>query len=219
MVFQLKLVDQGSLFWPKFCHREKICFFTPIMALSKKQTLRNFIDLKLNKCIVCNSNVRFKSSTSFETICTWKYCKNKTSVFLNSIFKNFKKGVEELINLFELLFSAVNLRAISRIMPYSYSKLKFFVSKTNQYVKSHNDRFLDTIGGEGIIVEIDDSKFGKRKYNRGHKVDGVWVLGMVEKTADRRIVLIPVKDRNSNTLEALIKRHVAPESIIFTDQW
>ena len=33
------------------------------------------------------------------------------------------------------------------------------------------------IGGEGIIVEIDESKLGKRKYNRGHPVEGVWVVG------------------------------------------
>jgi hypothetical protein len=33
----------------------------------------------------------------------------------------------------------------------------------------------DTIvGGDGIIVEIDECKLGKRKYNRGHMVDGVW---------------------------------------------
>ena len=35
------------------------------------------------------------------------------------------------------------------------------------------------IGGIVIVVEIDESKFGKRKYHRGHKVDGVWVVGMV----------------------------------------
>ena len=33
------------------------------------------------------------------------------------------------------------------------------------------------IGGEGIIVEIDESKFGKRKYHRGRIIDGVWVVG------------------------------------------
>ncbi|OQS53844.1 hypothetical protein EHP00_1500 [Ecytonucleospora hepatopenaei] len=42
---------------------------------------------------------------------------------------------------------------------------------------------------------------------------------MVKRTADKRIVLIPVKARIFNTLEALIKRHVAPKTITFIDQW
>ena len=41
------------------------------------------------------------------------------------------------------------------------------------------------IGGPGIVVEIDESKFGKKKYHRGHPVEGVWDLGGVERTADR----------------------------------
>ena len=34
----------------------------------------------------------------------------------------------------------------------------------------------EPIGGLDKIVEIDESKFGKRKYNKGRKVDGVWVF-------------------------------------------
>lgn len=28
------------------------------------------------------------------------------------------------------------------------------------------------IGGEGIIVKVDECKMGKRKYNRGHAIKG-----------------------------------------------
>ena len=38
------------------------------------------------------------------------------------------------------------------------------------------------IGGPGIVVELDESKFGKRKDNRGKKVKGAWVFGGVERT-------------------------------------
>ena len=36
------------------------------------------------------------------------------------------------------------------------------------------------IGGEGIEIEIDESKVGKVQCNRGHRVDGIWILGGVE---------------------------------------
>uniref|UniRef100_A0A1X7TR95 Uncharacterized protein n=1 Tax=Amphimedon queenslandica TaxID=400682 RepID=A0A1X7TR95_AMPQE len=37
------------------------------------------------------------------------------------------------------------------------------------------------IGGPGINVEINESKFGQRKYNRAHLVEGHWVFGETEK--------------------------------------
>ena len=42
------------------------------------------------------------------------------------------------------------------------------------------DEFL---GGDKMIIEVDESKFGKWKYSRGHKVDDVWVLEIVERTS------------------------------------
>lgn len=48
---------------------------------------------------------------------------------------------------------------------------------------------LGKIGGNNVVLEIDESKFGKRKYNRGHHVEGVWILGCVERTHERRIIL------------------------------
>ena len=49
------------------------------------------------------------------------------------------------------------------------------------------------IGGNGVIIEIDESKLGKRKFNRGHQVEGIWVLGGVERTPERRVFLVQVE--------------------------
>jgi len=50
------------------------------------------------------------------------------------------------------------------------------------------------LGGLGIEVEIDESKFGRRKYYKGHRVEGQWVFGMFERGTGR-IVMIPVEKR------------------------
>lgn len=75
------------------------------------------------------------------------------------------------------------------------------------------------IGGPGIIVEVDETKLGRRKYNRGHRVDGVWVIVGVERTADRRVFMVPVEDRSAETIRVIIREHVAPGSIVHTDCW
>ena len=40
------------------------------------------------------------------------------------------------------------------------------------------------IGGPGIVVEVDEAKFGKQKYNRGRMVPGSWVLGGIQRGTD-----------------------------------
>ncbi|CEF61512.1 Aspartic peptidase domain-containing protein [Strongyloides ratti] len=70
-------------------------------------------------------------------------------------------------------------------------------------------------GGESIVVEIHETKMGKRKNNRGHLVDGVWVVGGVEKTTERSVFAFPVEKQNSETLLEVIKKHVKP-GFLFT---
>jgi len=75
------------------------------------------------------------------------------------------------------------------------------------------------IGGPGVIVQIDETKMGKRKYHRGHRVDGAWVLVGVESTVERLVFAEVVPDRREETLTDVINRHVCAGSIIWTDMW
>ena len=76
----------------------------------------------------------------------------------------------------------------------------------------------EPIGGVGKVVEIDESKFGKRKYHRGRRVDGVWVFGGIERDS-RRCFLVTVEDRSAATLIPLIKQYILPGTKIMSDCW
>ncbi|CEP16296.1 hypothetical protein [Parasitella parasitica] len=75
------------------------------------------------------------------------------------------------------------------------------------------------IGGEGVVVEIDESKFGKRKYNRERCVEGIWVVGGIERTKQRRCFMKVAENRNALALNEIIRRHILPGSIVHTDCW
>lgn len=76
----------------------------------------------------------------------------------------------------------------------------------------------ERIGGPGKHVEIDESKFGKRKYHRGKRVDGVWVFGGIERESKKCFFEV-VEDRSANTLIPIIKKFVEPGTIILSDCW
>ena len=81
-------------------------------------------------------------------------------------------------------------------------------------VISHN-RF-DQIGGPGVEVEIDESKFGKRKYNRGKVVDGTWVFGGICHQT-REFFLTTVDKQDKKILMPIIQERIRPGSIVHSD--
>ena len=73
-------------------------------------------------------------------------------------------------------------------------------------------------GGAGKVVEIDESKFGKRKYQRGHYVKDQWVFGGVERGTGQTF-LVAVHDKSAKTLIGLIKQWILPGTTIISDCW
>ena len=74
-----------------------------------------------------------------------------------------------------------------------------------------------------MIVEIDETKVGKRKYQRGRRVDGVWVFGGVVRRATHAEALdffaFAVPDRTAETLIDAIRRNIASKTTIYSDCW
>lgn len=84
----------------------------------------------------------------------------------------------------------------------------------------HNSMIVNKIrlGGPGKIVEIDESKFGRRKYNRGRIVEGQWVFGGIERES-KHCFMVPVEKRNRETLIPLITEWIVPGTTIISDCW
>jgi transposase-like protein len=74
------------------------------------------------------------------------------------------------------------------------------------------------IGGPNKTVEIDESKFGRRKYHRGHPVEGQWVFGGVERESGETF-LVPVPDRTADTLMTIIRDWIEPGTTVISDSW
>ena len=74
------------------------------------------------------------------------------------------------------------------------------------------------IGGDGLIVEVDESAFSRRKYNKGKPYPVQWVFaGVCRETKD--MFLIAVSDRGSETLMGCIEQFVEKNSLIMSDCW
>ena len=135
------------------------------------------------------------------------------------ILENYKKSIEIFYQTIKLMMENIKFKTISSLLKYSKQHLRSIVKKINSKAKASIESSSMCVGGPGIIVEIDESKFGKRKYNRGHRVEGVWVLGLVERTVERKILFVLVKNRKKETLTTIIRQFVYPGSIVYTDCW
>jgi transposase-like protein len=146
-------------------------------------------------------------------------CRKEISIRTGTFFQGSKLPCSKMLLMGYLWVHKVPMNSIEAMTGHSPNTVCQFLKSFRTLVASHLDEENSKIGGEGIIVELDESKFGKRKYHRGHRVDGVWILGGVERTAERRLFLVPVESRDSTSLLNVIADHVLPGSIILTDMW
>lgn len=92
-----------------------------------------------------------------------------------------------------------------------YNKLFRKYIKDKQLINPENK-----IGGRNEIIEIDETKIVKRKYTRGHRVEGAWVIGGIQRSRlknkitneNKKIFLESIEERNIENINEIIKKYI-----------
>jgi transposase-like protein len=72
--------------------------------------------------------------------------------------------------------------------------------------------------GSFKTVEVDESLFFRRKYNRGRLQNEQWYIGGIER-GSKKVFIVPVQNRNAETITRVITENVLPGTKIITDKW
>jgi transposase-like protein len=190
----------------EFCRCEE----SIIEYLIKKQVF-----IKPNNCSNCNGSEFYLYGKKWR--CGLRRCRREKSVCDNSFFAGSKLPVNDILLLGYCWLSKMSNETLLMIMQHSSATITAYFEYFRQLVADSLDLEDMVIGGDGVVVEIDEAKFGKRKHHRGHSVEGCWVLGGVERTPERKIFLVEVPDRKADTLLAVISKYVAEGSTVYTD--
>jgi hypothetical protein len=170
------------------------------------------------ECSRCGGNVKLRVDRKVYR-CTTFACRDERSCVRGTFFAGHRLGINKILEVAYYWLARSSNSQIETFTGVHNQAVTSFVQYLRELVADTLDEIDYVIGGEDICVEIDETKLGKRKYNRGHRVEGVWVLVGVERTAERKVFMRIIEKRDSDTLMDIILRHVRPGSIIVTDYW
>ena len=181
-------------------------------------------------CDDCNTYMELKpcSTNKFKDGYCWicpgpgEAAAHTRSVRVDSVLFKRKISFSSFLQLLWMFCNGVSVCSCARILSLNTKTVRSLYKSLRQCMAEDllENGARTKIGGPGHIVEIDESKFGKRKYNRGRRVLGKWILGGYCRTS-RQCFLEECtgNKRDHHTLLRLIKKNVAPGTIILTDKW
>ena len=151
--------------------------------------------------------------------CPAHNCRKEISIRIGTFFYGSAMPTNRILLLAWEWIYRTPAGALSRKYRFSPKTVTGFYRHLRSLVAGRITEEMGNIGGNGIIVEVDECKMGKRKYNRGHAVEGIWIFGGVERANTERRFFVRVPDRSASTLHRLIHKYIHPGSIIVSDMW
>ncbi|GFN76105.1 transposase, isxo2-like domain-containing protein [Plakobranchus ocellatus] len=189
------------------------------------QWLRGLGLLATNKdCPQCGTQMRevndAKRNDGKRWRCPLKTCKKECSIREGSFFGEGTRL--ELRVIIDLLYHYAYGNATSKNLSRECGLAAEAIVNWRNYVRDiFGEYFLlhpARIGGQGHIVEIDESVFNRRKAHVGRVLDTQWVFGGID-VQTKEGFLVAVPQRDAATLLPILQTYVLPGTTVMSDMW
>ncbi|CAF0914041.1 unnamed protein product [Didymodactylos carnosus] len=159
-------------------------------------------------------------SMEYQWCCREKNCKLTRSIRDGTFFSNSKLEIQQILDL--MYFWAHSLDTHHVLHRQCGLGSEWTIVDWKNFLRDicaeYFLRHPAMIGGVGHVVEIDESSWTKRKFNRGRVVQNQWVFGGIDRDT-RECFAVLVERRDAATLLQIIQQYIRPGTPIFSDEW
>lgn len=144
-------------------------------------------------------------------------CSYEKTIFKNTFFATSRVEIHKILVMSYLFLYKTPITSIVEMTQLSSHTVCDYTLYVREMLSDAVELSDVVIEGCNIIVEVDETKQGKRKYHKGHRVDGIWVLAGIERTAEKRCFAVEIQDRSAETIYMILKKFIMPGCILYTD--
>jgi transposase-like protein/IS1 family transposase len=148
-------------------------------------------------------------------------CSRRTSIRDGSIFAGSHLSLAKLLGIFYLTSLETLQKNIAETLEIDHKTIIDWQQRIRDVYTRKLLRDPITLGGTGVIVEIDESLLARAKSTRNRRARHVrqqWMFGMFDRTQKKGLIFM-VPDRSAETLIPIIQRHLLPGTLIYSDGW
>lgn len=155
-------------------------------------TENNYVN-RFEKCLECgNDNKLYLNKKLY--ICKNYKCRKSYSPLRGTIFIKMKLPLNKQLQIENYLLLKMPCSSVASYLQLSKNTVTAYHRLFRKYM---DDKIYPSgnrkIGGRNKVVEIDKTKISKRKYNKGHRVEGAWVIGGIERSNLKNKIKMKIK--------------------------
>lgn len=171
-------------------------------------------------CPQCGQTMRKSKRSEIQDKYIWRCTTDevKRSIRKGSWFDNSKLSIHKILLITYMWVLKIESQCIMMDTKLSSRTVSGWKKSCREVCLNECVRENERLGGEGLIVEIDENMFGKKKYKHRSLMGDKWVYGGIERGTDKCFMVV-VSERSENVLLDVIREYVRPGTIIISECW